>query len=160
MQNVIGKIVRDANRIMRTRSSPVILLSSIMLWLFDVTVAFIVLNAFGEHGDLFLLTIIAVSLGNITKVLPVTPGGIGTYEAVLTGILGTAVGVNVGFVVALVDHALKNLITILLGLIALTSLNLRLKEISGESLDRENLDHGGLDHESLSEPSRLPRNPR
>ena len=138
MQNIVGKIVRDANKIMKTRSSPTILLSSIFLWLFDITVCFIVLNAFGNYSNLFLLTVIAVSVGNITKVLPITPGGIGTYEAVLTGIFSTAVGADVGFVVAFVDHMLKNLITLILGMIALASLNIKLKEISGSSGNSSN----------------------
>jgi hypothetical protein len=130
MQNIIGEILRDAARIIKA-SSPIIFLSSILLWLFDVAVCFLVLNAFGSYSNLFMITVIAVSLGNITKVIPITPGGIGTYEAVLTGIFATAIGADVGFVVAFVDHALKNIITLFLGLLAVVSLNVKLRELSG-----------------------------
>jgi hypothetical protein len=130
MQNIVGKIVRDANRILRAKSSPVIFLSSILLWMFDIVVCFLVLNSFGSYPDLFLLTVIAVSVGNITKVLPITPGGIGTYEAVLTGVFSTAISPSLAFSVAFIDHAIKNLITLVLGIISLAELKIKLKEIS------------------------------
>ena len=73
----------------------------------------------------FLLAVIAVSFGNLTKVLPITPGGIGTYEAGVTAIL-TSGGVPPGmsFTVALLDHALKNLITLIFGALSLKHLNI------------------------------------
>jgi hypothetical protein len=129
MQNMVGQIIRDANRVMKAKSSPVIFLSSVLLWLFDITVCYMILGSFG-YSNLFLLSIIAVSVGNITKVLPVTPGGIGTYEAVLTGILSTTVEPSIAFSVALLDHAIKNIITVFLGGLSLASLNIKLKEIS------------------------------
>ena len=70
---------------------------------------------------------LAVAIANIVKAIPITPGGIGAYEVVVTGIL-TAFGINPAdaFTVALIDHTLKNVLTLLAGYASLTHLNVKL----------------------------------
>ena len=130
MENVIGKIMRDAGKAVK-RGFAVVALTSLIIWLIDSLVCYIVLLAFGISD--FAVVILAVSIANIAKAIPITPGGIGTYEAVMTGILAMAgVSSGVAFVVSLVDHTIKNLITIALGGLSLASLNLRLSDITCE----------------------------
>jgi len=69
------------------------------------------------------------SKANISKIVPLTPGGIGTYEVVMTGILALSVDRDLALTTSLIDHALKNIITLFLGVIALTALNVRLKDL-------------------------------
>ncbi len=133
MENVIGKIMRDAGKAMK-RGFVVVALTTLTIWLIDSLVCYVILLAFGISD--FAVVILAVSIANIAKAIPITPGGIGTYEAVMTGILATA-GINSGvaFVVSLVDHTIKNLITVALGGLSLASLNIRLSEITCERIE-------------------------
>ncbi len=128
MENLIGKIMRDAGKAMKSGFA-VVALTSLFIWLIDSFVCYIILLAFGI-SDLAVV-ILAVSVANIAKAIPITPGGIGTYEAVMTGILAMAgIGRGVAFVVSLIDHMLKNLMTVTLGGLSLASLNLRLSDIT------------------------------
>ncbi len=133
MENVIGKIVRDAGKAMKM-GFIVTALTTFAIWLVDSLVCYIILLAFGISD--FAVVILAVSIANIAKAIPITPGGIGTYEAAMTGILAMAgVSSGVAFVVSLIDHTIKNLITIALGGISLASLNVRLSDITCERVE-------------------------
>jgi len=128
MENVLGRIMRDAGRAMK-RGFVVVALTTLAIWIIDSLVCYVILLAFGISD--FAPVILAVSIANIAKAIPITPGGIGTYEAVMTGILSMAgVGSDVAFVVSLMDHTIKNLITVALGGLSLASLNVRLKDIA------------------------------
>ncbi len=133
MENVVGRIIRDAGKAMR-KGFTVVALTTLAIWLIDSLVCYIILLAFGISD--FAVVILAVSIANIAKAIPITPGGIGTYEAVMTGILAmSGVGSGVAFVVSLIDHTIKNLITVALGGISLASLNIRLSDITCERLE-------------------------
>lgn len=73
-------------------------------------------RAVGAHvGVLPVLS--AIALGSIGKGVPVTPGGIGVYEAVCAAVLslfGVAFEVAVAF--AILDHGLKKAVNVLFGL--------------------------------------------
>ena len=107
-------------------------LLSILIWSLDVSVAIIILHSFTP--SLPLLTLIftcffAVSIGNLAKVLPLSPGGIGLYEGAFTllfvGLLGISPTLALG--VAILDHAIKNILTIVGGFISSLDLNLSIK---------------------------------
>lgn len=68
-------------------------------------------------------------MGNIAKMIPITPRGIGSYEAVLGLILSAKYNISNSFAVAIVDHAIKNIATILLGFISAIKFNIRLREL-------------------------------
>ncbi|MFB6172649.1 MAG: glycosyl transferase, partial [Haloarculaceae archaeon] len=70
----------------------------------------------------------AVSVGNLAKVLPLSPGGVGLYEGAFTVVVAgfTPLGWEVALGAAIVDHAVKNLITVGGGLAAATLLNVSL----------------------------------
>lgn len=128
MENVVGKIMKDAGDVMK---SGFLVTSTVTLivWTIDSLVCYVILLAFGISD--FAVVILAVTIANITKAIPITPGGIGTYEAVMTGIL-TMNGIpsDVAFVVSLVDHTIKNTITLLLGGASMLSLNVRLSDFA------------------------------
>ncbi len=128
MENVLGSIARDAGKAIR-RGFVVVVATTITIWLIDSIVCYLILSAFGISN--LEVVILAVSVANIVKAVPITPGGLGTYEAVMTGILTTfGIGSGVAFATSLLDHTIKNLITVVLGGIALGSLNLKLSEIT------------------------------
>ncbi|MGM0591023.1 MAG: flippase-like domain-containing protein [Halobacteriota archaeon] len=106
-------------------------LSSVAIWTLDVITAIVVLLALDVSLPLPLLVSVgffAVSVGNLAKVLPLSPGGIGLYEAAFTAIVVslTPVGAPVAFTASVLDHAVKNVVTIAGGVVAMLSLNVSL----------------------------------
>jgi len=116
--------------------------ASLVIWTIDVLVAIIVLLAFGVKMPLGLLVgagFFAVSVGNLAKVLPLSPGGIGLYEGAFTLLMValTPIGAVTALSVSIVDHAIKNLVTVAGGLAAMTLLNVSLTTAVEEGRDAE-----------------------
>ena len=92
--------------------------SSLSVWLFDILTCFVVLNAFSGATSLSMVPIVflAIAVGNLTKIVPITPGAIGTYELALTAIFSLG-GIDpaIGFAAAVLDHIVKNSVTLILG---------------------------------------------
>jgi len=108
-------------------------LGSLLVWSADVVTAVLVLAALGAELDATALVVVgtlAVSVGNLAKVLPLSQGGIGLYEAAFTGLVVglTPVGASLALAAAIVDHALKNVVTLVGGAVAVVSLNVSLAE--------------------------------
>jgi len=129
MQNLVGRIMERAKRALNFGNSTVIFALSVLVWLFDIAVCYILALSFG--GISFAVIALAVAIGNIVKAIPITPGGIGTYELALTAVIGLYQPHSIAFTLAFVDHALKNAVTVILGLSALSAMNLSLREVKG-----------------------------
>lgn len=127
MQNFVGRIMERAKMAMTLGDSATIFSLSLLVWFFDISVCYILAMSFG--GISIAVIALAVAIGNIVKAIPVTPGGIGTYELALTAIIGFYQPYSVAFTLGFVDHALKNAVTVVLGLVALSTMNLSLKEV-------------------------------
>ena len=123
MENLIGKMSKDVNKALKS-GFVVLSLVSLLNWILDVLTCYAIALPFGVD---FWVVALAVAIANIVKAIPITPGGIGAYEVVITGIL-TAFGINPAdaFTVALIDHTLKNVLTLLAGYASLTHLNVKL----------------------------------
>ncbi len=126
MENVVGRILRNTKKVLGFRESMVILALSMSVWFSDIFVCYLIALSYANPS--LQLISLAVSIGNIVKVFPVTPGGIGTYEAAITLIL-SSLSKDIAFTIALIDHALKNFLTVLLGFVSLASLNISLREV-------------------------------
>jgi uncharacterized protein (TIRG00374 family) len=105
--------------------------TSVAIWTIDVVTAAVVFAAFGtELGAVALLAVcfFAVSVGNLAKVLPLSPGGIGLYEGAFTLlVIGvTGIGWQVALGIAVVDHAVKNAVTLVGGVGSMFWLNVSL----------------------------------
>jgi uncharacterized protein (TIRG00374 family) len=116
-------------------------LSSVVIWSLDVVTALAVFAAFGYSLSPTLVAVgfFAVSVGNLAKVLPLTPGGVGLYEGAFTIIVAplTPVGVTAALSIAIVDHAVKNAVTIVGGLASMAWLNVSLTTAVEESRSAE-----------------------
>ena len=117
--------------------------ASVVIWLLDVITAVLVLAAF-PSVDLSLLALFgvglfAVSVGNLAKMLPLSPGGIGPYELVFTVFVAglTPITGAVAFAAALLDHALKNLVTVAGGFVSMAWLNVSLTTAVEEASEVE-----------------------
>jgi uncharacterized protein (TIRG00374 family) len=107
--------------------------SSLLIWTLDVLTAFVVFLAFPGAstigaGSLLAVCFFAVSVGNLAKVLPLSPGGIGLYEGAFTLLVVGATPLAPSLVLgaAIVDHAVKNVVTIAGGVVSMLWLNVSL----------------------------------
>jgi hypothetical protein len=117
-------------------------LSSLLVWTLDVLTAAVVFAAFGVSlGPLALLGVsfFAVSVGNLAKVLPLSPGGIGLYEGAFTLLVVALTGIAwpVALAAAVVDHAVKNLVTVVGGVASTLALNVSLTTAVEEASEAE-----------------------
>ena len=114
--------------------------TSLLIWTVDVLTAVVVLVAFGVELTIFLVGVafFAVSVGNLAKVLPLTPAGLGLYEGAFAIIVVglTPLGGALAISVAVVDHAVKNAVTLAGGLTSMAWLNVSLMTAVEESRDR------------------------
>ncbi|WP_338741664.1 flippase-like domain-containing protein [Haloplanus salilacus] len=121
--------------------------NSLAIWGLDVVTAIIVLAAFDVGLALPTLVAVgffAVSVGNLAKVLPLSPGGIGLYEAAFTLLVSglTPVAGPTAFGAAVLDHAVKNLITVAGGVVSMLALNVSLTAAVDETGEAEPPDPG------------------
>lgn len=94
-------------------------LFSILIWCLEVFMCFMICKMF--HAQIsFIVVMFAVALANISKTIPLTPGGVGVYEVIVATIL-TIGGIPFGTatLVSVIDHLLKNLIPIIGGSISI-----------------------------------------
>jgi len=125
--------------------------SSLAIWTLDVATALVVLAAFGVHELVALPLLVAVgffavSVGNLAKVLPLSPGGIGLYEGAFTLLavaLAPGIGAATAFAVSIVDHFVKNVATVLGGVVSMAWLNVSLTEAVEESREAETAEVDG-----------------
>ncbi len=120
----------------RPSSFLAVTVSSLLIWGIDILTCFLVLKSFPTVAEsvsstyMISLIFLAVALGNIAKIFPITPGAIGTYEVALTAVFGLGgIEPEIGFTVAVLDHIIKNSITLIGGGLALSELGLRWREV-------------------------------
>lgn len=95
------------------RSLFVLSASSIVIWLFDIFVCVAVVLMLGQNVA-FPVVVLAIVIGNLVKAVPLTPGGMGTYELALAGVFFTLGGIpwEMAFLIGFIDHLIKNLVTL------------------------------------------------
>jgi uncharacterized protein (TIRG00374 family) len=129
---VVESFVADVQTVAADRTAFVrIGANSLAIWTLDVVTAVLVLAAFDvplATGTLVVVGFFAVSVGNLAKVLPLSPGGIGLYEAAFTLLVAglTPVAGPTAFGAAVLDHAVKNLVTVAGGVVSMAALNVSL----------------------------------
>ena len=118
------------------KSFTVVSVSSLLIWTVDIATCYLVLMAFPlvqnsvSHITLIAVVFLAVAVGNLVKMIPTTPGGIGTYESALTVVLSIAgIPIYISAAVAVIDHFIKNFITLLFGVLYLISFNMNWQEV-------------------------------
>ncbi|WP_132057316.1 flippase-like domain-containing protein [Halorussus amylolyticus] len=116
--------------------------SSLAIWTLDVITALLVLAAFDVSLPVVTMVAVgffAVSVGNLAKVLPLSPGGIGLYEGAFTLLVAglTPIGASVALAAAIVDHAVKNVVTLAGGVVSMLVLNVSLTEAVEQSKDAQ-----------------------
>jgi uncharacterized membrane protein YbhN (UPF0104 family) len=93
--------------------------SSVVIWLLDILVCVSVVMMFQQQIPLAII-VLAIVIGNLVKAIPLTPGGVGTYEITLAITFGLA-GVDpaIATLIAIIDHLIKNLVTLAGGIVSI-----------------------------------------
>lgn len=94
---------------------PLVLLSSV-IWIMECWIAYVLAEGMGLSIS-FGALVVAVALANLTKALPLTPGGFGAYEATLglaySGLTGSSM--TLALAIGLLDSFFKNGYTFVVG---------------------------------------------
>jgi len=145
VSGVIEQFVGDVQTVISDRGAFArVGVGSLVIWVVDVLTALVVFYAFGVEitAALVATAFFAVSVGNLAKVLPLSPGGIGLYEGAFTLIVFgfTSVAAPVAFAISIVDHVVKNVVTILGGLVSMAWLNVSLTTAVEESREADGVE--------------------
>jgi uncharacterized protein (TIRG00374 family) len=144
--SIIEQFVGDIQRVAGDRAAFArVGASSVVIWSLDVVTALAVFAAFepdlvaAQPGLVVAVGFFAVSVGNLAKVLPLSPGGVGLYEGAFTLLVVglTPVGAGAALGIAIVDHAVKNVVTLIGGIASTLLLNVSLTRAVEESADVE-----------------------
>ncbi len=92
---------------------------SLLIWVTDVVICYVIALMFGTAIP-FVVVTLAIVIGNLVKAVPVTPGGVGTYEIAVALTLSLA-GVDpaIATLIAVIDHLVKNGVTVAGGVVSL-----------------------------------------
>lgn len=120
---IIKKILEIFSQFITVSGKPSALLllsgTSIVIWMMDVLICYIVTLMFGLTIN-FWLVLLAIVIGNLVKAVPITPGGIGTYELALVVVFEIGgVPAATATLVAVIDHLIKNGVTLVGGIASL-----------------------------------------
>ena len=92
---------------------------SVAIWATDVLTTLSIAAMFRAEISLAVV-LLAVVVGNLFKAVPLTPGGIGTYEAAVAVILVlSGTGQATATLIAVSDHLVKNVITAVGGVLSI-----------------------------------------
>jgi len=105
---------------------------SIVIWTMEALITYLLAIGLNIHVPVWMI-FFTIMIANLTKTLPLTPGGIAIYEGVFSALFYvfgyvTAVGTTLG----VIDHLFKNIFTIAAGGLAASWLGIRLTKISGD----------------------------
>lgn len=112
----IGRMLDEVKQASLNRRALVVLSgSSLLIWVVDILVCFAVVLMFREPVP-FGIVVLGIVIGNLVKAVPVTPGGVGTYELALALTFGIAgVSAATATLIAVIDHLIKNMVTVVGG---------------------------------------------
>ena len=92
-----------------------LLATSTIIWICNTLACYSVALMFNTAIP-FYLVLLAVVIGNLVKTIPITPGGIGTYELALASTFELGkISAATATIVGVTDHLIKNLITLIDG---------------------------------------------
>ena len=138
----VGEFIADLGDVFDHRDGVVgLAATSVVIWLLDVATAVVLFYALGAEfssvGGVVAVSLLAVSVGNLAKVVPATPGGVGLYEAGFAAVVvaSTGMGWEVSVAVAVLDHAVKNVVTVVGGVASALALNVSLARPPETNID-------------------------
>jgi|GEM_PF-1744954 len=114
-----------------------LLVCSVVIWLCEGVFSYFIFISMGQNMNPFII-IFATMIAILTKVIPITPGGIGVFEGTMVLVLSIfGMDAGTGAVVSTVNHFIMNFYTILLGIYALLRENIDISAIQPERVDKK-----------------------
>ncbi len=111
--------------------------SSVFLWILEAAIALILLYPLGYQINIFLV-IFAIMIANLTKTLPLTPGGMGVYEGAVAAIFAVGgMSYTLGLTIGILEHGIKNLYTLIIGIFSLSYYGLRVSNLTDFKEDKK-----------------------
>lgn len=93
-------------------------LISIPLWIIEFSTIYLISKSIGLDIPYFVTTTAGITAA-LAQTVPVTVGNIGIYEATMTGFLSLfGVPASTGFTISVIDHSIRIIILVVLGIIA------------------------------------------
>jgi hypothetical protein len=103
---------------------PLILLFSCYIWVGEVFVTFMILLGLGVNIPIYFV-IFSLMIANLTKIIPITPGGMGVFEGVLAvSLVLFNVDKEEASIAAILDHFIKNIVVLIGGIISAITLSI------------------------------------
>ena len=123
------------------------LVVSLAVWVVEGCTAFTITRAIGADLPLEVV-FFAVAMANLGKSAPVTPGGIGIYESMFAAALVLAgIGFDLAITIAILDHAVKKIFNLSVGLPSAAMMGLNFRQIYDMSQRKFSSEGGGDDRE-------------
>ncbi|WP_363466254.1 flippase-like domain-containing protein [Halogeometricum borinquense] len=98
---------------------------SLPVWLLEASTLFLSARALGVSLDL-IVGLTASVAAFLTQAVPVTPGGLGTYEAAIAGVLSLfSISTTLGTSIGLIDHFMRLAFVYILGAISTVHIGFR-----------------------------------
>jgi len=109
---------------------------SLLIWGIEVSVAcFFAFGMIDFKKSLIIIIAFSMMLANLSKIVPFTPGGIGTYELIFASILTfIEVPIEISVSIAILDHLFKNMFLVLCGIVASIQEGLTVKQIKNSNV--------------------------
>jgi hypothetical protein len=99
---------------------------SLIVWVFEGLTCYMIAVAVNARVSVAAV-ILAVSIGNAGKIVPVTPGGMGIYESILTAVLvSSGLPFDLAVVIALMDHLIKKMFNLIVGIPVTAGMGIKL----------------------------------
>lgn len=110
----------DIGLICHPRKITKLIIVSVTLWIFEMSTIIILFRALDLDINIILI-MAAIMVANLTKALPLTPGGIGAYEGSIAIVLMVGgLPYTTGLTIGILEHGIKNVYTILFGILSLS----------------------------------------
>ena len=141
IQHQIEKLVEGLLSVFDNSNLFLLIIYSLIIWIGDTYVSYLVFRSINLEVP-FTQVLFCLLIANLTKTIPITPGGIGVFEATVANLL-VLYGYEYDSVVlgAIIDHMIKNIITLIGGVICAIYLSISIFKLKDDKSlnDRETI---------------------
>jgi uncharacterized protein (TIRG00374 family) len=133
LRSLVSSLLEAFSGSFRDKGSFIMLLGcSVLIWLCEGVFSYLIFISMGHFLNP-VAVIFATMVAILTKVVPITPGGIGVFEGTMVLVLSFfGMNAGTGALVSVVNHFMMNLYTVLLGIYALLRENISITAIRHE----------------------------
>ncbi len=136
LKSLVHSLLEAFSSSFKDKGNFILLLAcSVVIWLCEGVFSYFIFISMGQYLNPFII-IFATMIAILTKVVPITPGGIGVFEGTMVLMLSLfGLDAKTGVIVSTVNHFIMNFYTILLGIYALLKENISISAIQQERVD-------------------------